>query len=243
MRTVRSIKTEGSLTLGATYNVVRETAAGYFITGNGLHNHGAWSKDFFVPVERKEVVLLSGGLDSATVLWMFKDRKPECVSFDYGQTHIREIESAKKLAYLAGCHHVVIKLPMLVGGALTRSVEMPGINGDPSDTVVPNRNMIFMAVAANYVGEGGEIYFGGHASDHAVYPDCRPEFLNAMATALKLSCGVTLRSPLVSMDRESIARMAEHLGVPTDLTWSCYAGGDEPCRTCPACIGRQKCSL
>lgn len=240
MRTVRCIRNYGSLQEGATYNVVKETDRDYFVTGNGLHNHGGWPKDFFATVERREVVLLSGGLDSTTVLWMIKDRKPECVTFDYGQTHVREIESAKVIAKLAGCHHVVIKLPQLVGGALTNCTDMPGIDGNPSDTVVPNRNMIFVAVAANYVGNGGDIYFGGHASDHEVYPDCRPEFLSAIAESLRLSCGVTLQSPLISMNREEVANMAKYLGVPTDLTWSCYTGGERPCQTCPACIGRLK---
>lgn len=238
MRTVRCVKAQGSLVLGATYNVVREHESGdVFISGNGLHYHGRWPADYFENVPRSEIVLLSGGLDSAVVLWSIKDRKPECLSFDYGQRHIREIDSAKEIAKEAGCHHLVIKLPPLSGSSLTGDKPL---TTDAHDTVVPNRNMIMFSVAANYVGQGGHIYFGGHADDHAVYPDCRPEFLRAMSFALGLSCGVTLHSPLQSTTRQEIASLAKELGVPVEKTWSCYAGGESPCNECSACVGRRK---
>lgn len=236
MQTVRCVHAEGSLIKNATYNVVRTTDKGIFITGHGLHNHGAWPEHLFEPVERKHVLLLSGGLDSTTMLWMYRDLKPECLTFDYGQRHSREIHHAREIAHDAGCHHVVIKLPQLQGSYLTGDVALT----DGASTVVPNRNMIFLSVAANYVGDNGHLYFGGHASDHEVYPDCRPDFLASLSTALGLACGVTLHCPFQNTNRDQIAELAKSLGAPVAKTWSCYTGEDEPCGYCPACEGRQK---
>lgn len=239
MQTVKCVRAEGSLELNATYNVVRRNSDGLFITGNGLHNHGAWPVDYFEPIGRKHVLLLSGGLDSTTLLWELlysqKDISVECLTFDYGQRHSREIDHARRLAKAAGCHHVVIKIPQLQGSYLTG-----GELTDPASTVVPNRNMIFLSIAANYVGDGGHLYFGCHAADHEVYPDCRPDFIASISNALKLSCNVTLHCPFVNTTRQQIVAKARLLKVPVEDTWSCYTGGEHPCGYCPACQGRDK---
>jgi 7-cyano-7-deazaguanine synthase len=188
----------------------------------------------------RTVVLLSGGLDSAVVLWLRRECDPLCLSFDYGQKHVREIESAKELAFRAGCEHEIVRIPKLRGSALTGDKAMPDKSGDASDTVVPNRNMIMIAVAANYAGNGGTVCIGSHTSDHIVYPDCRPEFLDSLSKSLALSCGVTLDAPFANQSRDAVAEIAKFLGVPVGLTWSCYAGGEVPCSTCPSCVGRNK---
>lgn len=195
------------------------------------------------------MVLLSGGIDSAVVLAneIAHGRTPRaCVAFDYGQRHHRELGAAVEVARYYAVPLTVLRLParLLAGSALTGAGEVPvGLHyADPgqSATVVPNRNLVFLALAAAEAVRAGasEVLFGAHAGDAAVYPDCRPEFVAAADKVFRLACGVAVRAPLLAMDKRGVVALGRRLGVPFPLTWSCYLGADEPCSKCGACVER-----
>ncbi len=200
------------------------------------------------------VVLLSGGMDSATCLALAsRGAGPvHALSFVYGQRHVRELRSAQRLArrYRVEAHRIV-RLPLaeLVRSALTR----PGSplphrsrrHGAIPATYVPARNSILLAVALGYAESHGldRIYFGANAIDYSGYPDCRPEFVRAFnALARRAVRGpreggrpIRIVAPLLRRSKAEIVRLGSRLGVPWALTWSCYAGGRAPCRRCDAC--------
>ena len=112
-------------------------------------------------------------------------------------------------------------------------------------TVVPNRNMIMLSVAAGYAEahEIPEVFYAAHKNDSTIYPDCRPEFVQALRPAIRLATAwhpVELQAPFVDMSKAEIVRMGLALQVPYELTWSCYRGEERPCRTCPTCIEREE---
>jgi len=200
------------------------------------------------------VVLLSGGMDSATCLALAaRDRPPvHALTFAYGQRHARELRSAAGLArrYAVAEHHVVdLPLAPLVRSSLTRpSARLPSRprkDGGIPSTYVPARNSILLAVALGYAESHAldRIYFGANAVDYSGYPDCRPEFVRAFnALALRAvrspSEGgrrIRVLAPLLHRSKSEIVRRGERLGVPWKLTWSCYAGGRRPCGRCDAC--------
>ncbi len=204
--------------------------------------------------EGGSVVLLSGGMDSATCLALAaRDRPPvHALTVVYGQRHLREIRSARRLGRrYAVARHVVLDLPLgpLLDSALTRSGRpLPGARrrgGSIPTTYVPARNTILLAVALGYAeSEGcGAIYYGANAVDYSGYPDCRPEFVRAFARLARLATragvegGRTIRvvAPLLHRSKGDIVRLGDRLGVPWELTWSCYAGGERPCGLCDAC--------
>lgn len=206
----------------------------------------------------KVVVLVSGGMDSAVLLWSLKDKHEVMgLSIHYGQRHAKELQAAETLCRLAGVPQQTIDLqmlrPLLAGSSQTDdSVAVPtGHYADPVMrlTVVPNRNMLMLSVAAAAViGWSGEDYHGiravayaAHAGDHPVYPDCRPEFIAALAPALRLchyDSGVELWSPFVQKTKADLVRLGSALGVPFGETWSCYVGGNRPCGQCGTCQER-----
>ncbi len=200
------------------------------------------------------VVLLSGGMDSATCLALAaRDRPPvRALTIVYGQRHLREIRSARRLArHFAVARHIVLDLPLgpLLDSALTRSGRsLPRTRrrgGSIPTTYVPARNTILLAVALGYAeSEGcGAIYYGANAVDYSGYPDCRPEYVRAFARLARLATragvegGRTIRvvAPLLRRSKGDIVRLGERLGVPWELTWSCYVGGERPCGRCDAC--------
>jgi 7-cyano-7-deazaguanine synthase len=202
---------------------------------------------------RGSLVLLSGGMDSATCLAIAAREAPpvHALTVAYGQRHLREIRSARSLArHYRVRRHVVLDLPLapLLDSALTR----PGRTlprgraraGSIPSTYVPARNTILLAVALGYAESHrlGTIYLGANAIDYSGYPDCRPEFLRAFERVARLGTrrGVEghptrLRAPLLRLSKAQIVRKGERLGVPWGLTWSCYAGGRSPCGRCDAC--------
>lgn len=203
------------------------------------------------------VVLLSGGMDSVTALHEAKARGPVCaaLSFDYGSKHnARELECAAWQAQFLGVRHVVIALPffrehfrsaLLLGGG-----EIPeGHYEDATmrQTVVPFRNGILLAIAAGFAESAGAhgLVIAAHAGDHAIYPDCRANFLDAMAEAVRLGtyCGLGIQRPFVGMDKAAIARRGAELGVDFGRTWSCYAGGEIHCGRCGTCVERREAFL
>jgi 7-cyano-7-deazaguanine synthase len=191
------------------------------------------------------VLLLSGGLDSTVLLaqrCMYGD-PVTCVSFDYRQRHRRELASAFRLARHYDARHVVLGIPagLLSGGCLTDlSVPVPHAHHeDPvqAATVVPNRNATMLLMAAALAARLGEpeLLFAAHAGDAAIYPDCRPEFVEAIDRATRMSCGVAVRAPFLRLDKRAIVGLGRTLGVPFEMTWTCYEGGEEPCQACGAC--------
>jgi 7-cyano-7-deazaguanine synthase len=198
-------------------------------------------------------VLLSGGMDSATTLAQaVRETRPvDAVTVVYGQRHLREIRSARKLGHFFRVRrHVVLRIPL--GPYLTSSLVDPrrplprrGRFGRIPSTYVPARNTVLLALALAYAESRrlGAIYLGVNAVDYSGYPDCRPEFLAAFQrlTRLATRAGVesrratAIRAPLLRLSKEQIVRRGERLGVPWALTWSCYSGGARPCGTCDAC--------
>jgi 7-cyano-7-deazaguanine synthase len=212
---------------------------------------------------RRAVVLLSGGLDSATALAIARAEgfQTYALSFDYGQRHHRELDSARRVAAALGAkEHLVLRLDLraIGGSALTadiavpkgRSVEAMG-SGIPS-TYVPARNTIFLshALAWAEVLECQDIFIGVNALDYSGYPDCRPEFIEAferMAT-LATRAGVEGRSrlrihtPLIRLTKAEIVARGTALGVDFGLTWSCYEPRPDglACGRCDSCLLREK---
>jgi 7-cyano-7-deazaguanine synthase len=205
-------------------------------------------------VGRGSVVLLSGGMDSATCLAIAlrKDRPVHALTIVYGQRHEREVASARRLVrHFRVAHHTVLRLPLapLLDSALTRPARsLPRgrhRGGRIPSTYVPARNTILLAVALGYAESHrlGAIYIGANAIDYSGYPDCRPQFLRAFERVARLGTragvetgrGVRIRAPLLDLSKERIVRWGERLAVPWRLTWSCYAGGRNPCDRCDAC--------
>jgi 7-cyano-7-deazaguanine synthase len=206
------------------------------------------------------VVLLSGGLDSATTLYLARGKglKCFCLIFDYGQRHRREIGSAKRIAKEAGSRFKVIKLhfPWKGSSLLDRFKKINVVAGRSSlaagkipDTYVPGRNIVFLSIAFSCAEALGAraIYIGAHAQDYSGYPDCRPQFYRALkkviATGTKAGVEkkvIRIETPLIHKSKAGIIRLAARLGVPLQLTWSCYNGGKTPCGECDSCYYRRK---
>jgi 7-cyano-7-deazaguanine synthase len=200
------------------------------------------------------VVLLSGGMDSATCLAVASRDDPpvHALTIRYGQRHAREVTSARALArHYRVARHTVLSLPLgpMLDSALTRrSRPLPRGAHRPDSipsTYVPARNTILLAVALGYAESHrlGSIYLGANAIDYSGYPDCRPPFLRAFERVARLGTragvedGVPIRikAPLLRLSKERIVRLGDRLGVPWARTWSCYAGGRVPCGRCDAC--------
>lgn len=199
------------------------------------------------------IVLLSGGLDSATCAAQ-AIADGYCVialSFDYGQRHERELAAAKEIAQHLGIanHHIVsVNLAQWGGSSLTdEDMAIPTDGGQPDEipsTYVPGRNTVFIAIALSLAeAQSAEaIYLGINAVDYSGYPDCRPEYLAAFQSLATLSSKAGLEgnapdlvAPLVMDSKADIVRRALYLGVPIEKTWSCYEGGVEPCGRCDSC--------
>jgi len=205
-------------------------------------------------VSDKAVVLLSGGLDSATVLAMARQAGFECycISFDYGQRHLSEIRFAEQLAVILGAvRHNTVQIDMsgFVGSALTDpSIEVP-LDVDAEDipvTYVPARNTVFLSYALGYaeVLDARDIFIGVNAVDYSGYPDCRPEFIQAFESMANLATrmavhgrSVRVQTPLIDLSKQEIIRRGIQLGVDYALTVSCYQLDDDgkACGRCDSC--------
>ena len=205
----------------------------------------------------KAIVLLSGGLDSATILYyaLRRDHEVSGLIFSYGQRHVKEIEAAKRIAELAGCDYEVVRitLPWQGSSLLDTRQELPRHDQvDPRQipsTYVPARNIIFLSFAASFAEAVGAetIFIGANAIDYSGYPDCRPEFFRAYQQVLKkgLKTGIDgrpirIQAPLLRKTKAQIIRLGLRLKVPYEETWSCYAGGRRPCGVCDSCLLRRK---
>lgn len=206
------------------------------------------------------VVLLSGGLDSTTALYWAKSEYSSVVSLSirYGQRHAKELNAARAVARAAKVqlHEVVISLPWLQGSSLTnpslRIPDMPlkkiGTGGIPS-TYVPGRNTIFLSLAVSLADAVGAraIVIGANALDYSGYPDCRPPFITAFGKVAKEGTKrgsegkpLEILAPLLRLDKKGVVRLAQKVGAPLRLTWSCYAGGSRQCGRCDSCKLRAK---
>jgi 7-cyano-7-deazaguanine synthase len=197
------------------------------------------------------LVLLSGGLDSTTLLTRAvlssTVSRVEAVFVNYGQRHIRERESSILIAQLLGVKWHQLDLTgfgQSVRSALTsRDVDVPHGHyaaENMSLTVVPGRNAVFLSAAAGLAATLGldQVQAAVHAGDHPIYPDCRPEFMTALGQALRLGYDVALRTPFVTYTKAQIAFLATEYGAPVALSWSCYEGGERHCGRCGTCVER-----
>ena len=206
---------------------------------------------------RSGVVILSGGLDSTVLLHLLKKQGVELValSFNYGQRHVKELDFAFEQAVrvLDVEWHTLDLRPMrelFAGSALTSGeVEVPdGHYADESmkATVVPNRNMVMISLAGALAisRKLDFVAYAAHPGDHAIYPDCRPEFTDPLALALHNADWhhVQLLRPFVAkgMDKAAIVRLGAELGVGFTQTWSCYRGQEKHCGTCGTCTERKE---
>ncbi len=208
---------------------------------------------------KRAIVLLSGGLDSAVTLWLAKSKGFEvhALSFDYGQRHSRELESARALALEAkvAAHQIVtLKLDQWGGSSLTdASMEVEDGDIHRQDipvTYVPARNMVFLSVAASYAEtiEARDIFIGVSQVDYSGYVDCREEFIRAMELAInkgtvmgaEKNLPLKIHTPFQYKTKTEEIILGQSLKVPFELTWSCYRGGEKPCGTCDSCLLRAK---
>lgn len=209
----------------------------------------------------KAVAVVSGGLDSTTLIYLLLDQRfdLQLLTFNYGQRHQKELGYAARIAERvnAPLHQIDLTslLPLLSGSALTDpTVPVPeGHYADESmrATVVPNRNAIFLAIAYGVaVAQRADLVaIGVHAGDHPIYPDCRPDFLQAFssmeqyATLGLRKTGLSLYAPFRDKKKGEIVLIGAGLGVPFALTWSCYKGEAVHCGRCGTCVERREAFL
>ena len=201
---------------------------------------------------KDSVIVVSGGMDSITLLYDKKEEIALAVTFDYGSTHnAREIAWAKVHCGRLGIRHIVIKLDFMqkyfTSSLLEGGDEIPeGHYADENmkSTVVPFRNGIMLSVAAGIAESNGlkKILIANHGGDHTIYPDCRPEFIGAMDRAIANGTyeDVRIDAPYTNITKADIAKIGKRLGIDYSETWSCYKGGERHCGKCGTCIERKE---
>ena len=199
---------------------------------------------------KDSIIVLSGGMDSTTLLYEYQSRIALAVSFDYGSNHNqRELAFAALHCERLGIKHLIIPLDFIHryfhSSLLSGAEAVPEGNYDDENmrsTVVPFRNGIMLAVAAGLAEDNGlqQIMMANHAGDHAIYPDCRPTFVQAMDEAVHAGTynGVRLFTPYTNLTKGEIARRGKTLGIDYSETWSCYKGGEHHCGKCGTCTER-----
>lgn len=203
-------------------------------------------------MEKDSVIVLSGGMDSVTLLYEFRDRIALAVTFDYGSNHNRrEAECARLHCERLGIRHLVIPLEFM--GRYFKSSLLEGADAIPEgnydeenmkSTVVPFRNGIMLSVACGIAESNGlrHVMIANHAGDHAIYPDCRPEFVASMTEAMRNGTydGITLLAPYTGITKVDIAKHGKRLGIDYGETYSCYKGGEKHCGKCGTCRERKE---
>ena len=203
-------------------------------------------------MKKDAVLIVSGGMDSITMLYEFKDRIALGVSFDYGSNHnAREIPFAAMHCKRLGIPHIVINLGFMhqyfKSSLLEGAEAIPEGNYDDENmksTVVPFRNGIMLSIAAG-IAESNELKYvmmANHGGDHAIYPDCRPNFIAAIDSAAKAGTyvNVSVVAPYTNISKTDIAKRGKALGIDYAETWSCYKGGDTHCGKCGTCVERKE---
>lgn len=200
----------------------------------------------------KLVAILSGGMDSTTLVYdlVSQGHEVHCLSFDYGQKHVRELQAAATTTRKMNLPHHIVDFhssmkALFATSALTSDTPVPeGHYADENmkQTVVPNRNMVMLSIAAAHaIGIGADgVAYGAHGGDHSIYPDCRPEFYDAVARCFLLCDFKPLQmiAPYMTIDKGGIAAIGKQLGVPYEDTWTCYKGEERPCGVCGSCVER-----
>ena len=203
-------------------------------------------------MEKDSLIVVSGGMDSITLLYDMKDRIAMGVSFDYGSNHnAREIPYAEMHCKRLGIKHITIKLDFM--HQYFKSSLLEGADAIPEghyddenmkSTVVPFRNGIMLAIATGLAESNGlrNVMLANHAGDHAIYPDCRPEFVEAMGRATEAGTydGIRVLAPYTNITKTDIARRGKELGIDYTETWSCYKGGQKHCGKCGTCTERRE---
>jgi len=199
----------------------------------------------------KVVVIYSGGMDSFTVLnRALKDGKEVfALSFDYGQRHVKELECASNVCTSLNIKHKVIDISsinqLLAGSSLTDDIDIPEGHYEADNmksTIVPNRNMILLSLAVGYAVSVGasQVYYGAHSGDHAIYPDCRPEFVQKMNDVCQIANyeSVEIFSPYLTVNKTAILADGLSMGLDYSDTWTCYNGREKACGKCGSCQER-----
>lgn len=202
-------------------------------------------------MNEKVVIIYSGGMDSYTVLnRAIRDGyKPYPLTFNYGQRHKKEIDVAAAVCQELGLEHKIVDITainqLLQGSSLTSDIEIPEGHYEQENmksTVVPNRNMILLSLAIGYAVSIGasKVFYGAHSGDHAIYPDCRPEFVNKMNEVSQIANyePVEIVSPYLKQSKIEILKDGLSMGLDYGKSWTCYNGREKACGRCGACQER-----
>ena len=201
---------------------------------------------------KDSVIIYSGGLDSTTLLYEERERVALAVTFDYGSNHAaREIACARHHCERLGIEHIVIELGFMSryfhSSLLSGGDAIPSGNYDEENmksTVVPFRNGIMLSIACGLAESRGlkRVLIANHGGDHAIYPDCRPEFINAMDAAMRAGTyvNVEVAAPYTNLSKADLVRRGVQLGIDYSHTYSCYRGGEKHCGTCGTCTERKE---
>ncbi len=199
----------------------------------------------------KAVVIYSGGMDSFTLLNKVIKEGAEVypLTFNYGQKHVKEVEVAKTACLHLGLPHKILDISAI--NTLMQSSSLVGGEDIPEghyesqnmkSTVVPNRNMILLSLAIAYAVDikAEKVYYGAHAGDHAIYPDCRPEFVEKMNDVAGIANyeHVTIETPYLNSSKGAILKDGLDMGLTYENTWTCYNGREKACGKCGACVER-----
>lgn len=205
--------------------------------------------------KKDSLIVVSGGMDSVTLLYEYKERIALALSFDYGSNHnAREIPLAAMHCQRLGIEHLTLSLGFMHD--YFKSSLLEGADAIPEgsyaeanmkSTVVPFRNGIMLAIAAGMAESRGlsQVLIANHNGDHAIYPDCRNEFICAMDAATKAGtyANVRVAAPYTNISKADIARKGKELGIDYSETWSCYKGGEKHCGRCATCVERREALL
>ncbi len=199
----------------------------------------------------KAVVIYSGGMDSFTILnrALSEGHDVYALTFDYGQKHKKEIRYAESVCQELGISHRIIDITainqLLQSSSLTSDKAIPEGHYEAANmksTVVPNRNMILLSLAIGYAVDIGsnKVFYGAHSGDHAIYPDCRPDFVHAMNRVAKLANyePVDIVTPYLNGDKIEILADGLKMGLDYGKTWTCYNGREKACGKCGSCVER-----
>lgn len=203
-------------------------------------------------MERQSLIILSGGMDSVTLLYAKKDEIALAVTFDYGSNHNkRERECADYHCEKLGIEHIIIPLDFM--HKYFKSSLLEGADAIPEghyaaenmkSTVVPFRNGIMLAIACGLAESRGlkKVLIANHFGDHSIYPDCREDFIRPMSEAMKNGtyAGVVIDAPFTSITKTDVCRIGARLGVDYSRTYSCYKGGEKHCGKCGTCVERKE---
>lgn len=195
----------------------------------------------------KFIHCLSGGLDSTVLLYDLLDQgnHVHCLLFNYGQRHSKELNYAQATCVKLGIPYDVIALPTQLFTRSRLTKETGDLKG--SDTIVPNRNMVLLSMAASFaLSHGGTaVTWAGNADDSEIYPDCRSEFIKSLNSAMRIcdTRRMEVHAPYLVRTKRQIIEIGRRLSVPFEETWSCYAGENKPCGVCGACVARNEAML